>query len=235
MGGEAAGCLAPATALAAVLAAVGAAVVGTVGAVGRMRPGTAIAWVAALLGVVTLCVLLYRPLSDRASYADGPAGIPRDRLFRVRVPPRGGWLRRFLEPGAAGFLGAEDDALLLRLRDVTNYPIACFWSLLAADRFGILPPWAGPWLVGGSVLLTLAWTVASLPLRERRIPWDRVRSVARSGHRFHFDADLEGFPEGVVLDPGPFAADRLAALLAERTRLLDHATGEPVTLSTIRR
>src|SRR5688572_26382675 len=70
-------------------------------------------WAVGLLGLSGICFALYWSPVSRLPASDVPTGVPPDRLFKVELMARGGWLRRILEPQTDAYLVVADDEVRL--------------------------------------------------------------------------------------------------------------------------
>ena len=181
-----------------------------------------IEWLSLAAGLLGTCVVsfaVHRRMNERIALADAfPPGAPLDRLFRITLEARGGWLRRYLEPMVDARLVIADDGIRFWYRRPVNL---LFPGLLASQlalnlrHVGIPVHWTVSVSGVGFCFVLLTWT--AIRRHDARFPWSEVLSASTGAGRFHVLVGGEDYPEGFLFSvPEPYRK-RVAELLAERT------------------
>ena len=208
---------APAFAILGALSTIAAVVLAVLAAGGRFS----IDWLPGIVGIFgfgVICLVLYGGAHRRIVISDVPAGVPRDRLFVVSLPERGGWLRRYIEPTTKAFLVIGEEGIRLRWRRPMHYfSLGCVVLVLASHlkHVGVKVPFH---LLFVGFAAWCALGLASVFRRhDHRFPWADVISVSAGANRFHLRVADEEWPDGILVEvPAGFRA-RVAELFAART------------------
>lgn len=182
-------------------------------------------WAVGLLGLAGICFALYWGPVGRLPASDVPTGVPPDRLFKVELMARGGWLRRILEPRTDAYLVVADDEVRLCYRRRIR-PMSSVFVWAGAFLFADMARRSG---LGASAHLQMAlfvicctlYTWAATRPQDMRFPWSRVHSVSVGETRFHIRVDDDDYPEGFLVQVPIGLRKPLSALFAARTLFHD--------------